>query len=318
MVSARAAARILALVIMLVVPNAWGLFPQTVQDLQVAEDRLRYEFGELSDRKTAVTPVLVATPLAHWQESQSDFAPAMTDVLQRTFREPGALIPCAECLQNRVYISNDNRTVIQNGELSLTDLARLRERPGFSQARTVFLSRETPSGIAMKLISIDDGRLLYSGLADATMSLDEAKRPMGLARELERRKRGEALSYVMFDLGIYPKGLVQFKWLEQWGSRNQHLSGVAVGLLNPTGSLGFSYHYMLPARRQITAGLTGYYMLTSLFSGGEAKEGETIVVQGMLHAAISGSYGFFVSVDSQNTFTVGISLLNPVLFPFLL
>jgi hypothetical protein len=304
--------------------SLWGskgfcLFAQTAQDLRVAEDRLRYEFSELRERQAAVTPILVAPPQFHWEESRTDFAPAMMEVLRRSFPDQGALIPCTECYENRVYVSGDNRTVIQNGELSLTDLARLRERPGFKEARSVFLSRETPSGISMKLISIEDGRILYSGLADSTQDLSGAERPMGLARELERRRRGEALSYMFIDMGLYPQGLVQLKWLEQWGSRNQHLSGVAIGAYNPNGALGVTYHYMLPAKRQITAGLTGYYLMSGVFSsGGDSSMGNNIVAQGMLHFAMSGSYGFFVSADTKQTISIGISLLNPVLFPFLL
>jgi hypothetical protein len=303
--------------IVLMAPKSWALFDQTVQDLQVAEDRLRYEFAELRERNAAITPILVATPQYHWEESKNDFAAEMTNSLQRAFPEQGALIPCAECFQNRVYVSNDNRTVVQNGELSLTDLARLREQPGFAQAKSLFISRETPSGISMKLLSIDDGRILYSGIADATLTLYDARRPMGLARELERRKRGEALSYTFFDLGVYPEGLFQFKWLEQWGTRNQHLSGFALGLYNPSGALGITYHYMLPTRRQTTLGLTGYYMMSGLFKDGTSSAGSNIVAQGMLHFAISGSYGLFASLSSEGTISAGISLLNPVLFPFL-
>lgn len=296
---------------------ALALLAQTREDLRAVEDRLRLEASD--DRRSieSITPILIATPQAHWKESVADFGPSVMEVLSRVFPESGQLIPCAECLQNRVWVSSDNRTVVQNGELSLTDLARLRERPGFAQAKSLLLVKETPSGIEVRLVSLDDGRILYQGLADATRSLTDAVPPLRLTRELERRQRGEALTYFHFDLGLYPDGLVQMKWLEQWGSRNQHLSGLAIGAFNPTGALGLTYLYMLPWQRKMTVGLTGYYGLSGVFSAGSTDLAENFLGQASFNLALSGSYGVFVSVDTKGVISAGFSLQNPVFLPFL-
>ncbi len=308
---------ILALSLLLSASSAFALLPQTQQDLRVFEDRLRYEIDRARERGDVILPVLVATPRAHWEESKTDFAAAVTDVLTRLFPNPGEMIACAECFDNRVFVSRDNRMVIQSGELTLADLARLREKPGFNQAKSVFISRETPSGIEMRLIAIDDGRLLYTGLADATRDLSTAERPLRLARELERRERGESLSYFHFDLGLYPQGLVQLKWLEQWGSRNQHLSGVALSAFNPTGAIGITYLYMWPRKKQITVGVTGYYGLSGVFDAGSTDLSKNIIGQLSVNYAFSGAYGVFASCDTKGTASVGLSFQNPVFLPFL-
>lgn len=297
--------------------TARAIFPQTQSDLRAVEDRLSFEFSAEKGRE--LKPVLVATPQAHWQESKADFAPAMMAVLARVFSSTGDLIPCAECLQSRVFVSRDNRMVLQNGELSLTDLARLREKPGFAQAKSVFISRETPAGIEIRLISINDGRILYAGLIDAMKSLDAAEPPLRLARELDRRERGEALTYFHFDLGLYPQGLLQATWLEQWGSRNQHLSGFAVSVFNPIGAVGGAYRYMLPSMRRVTVGATVYYGLSGIFESGSTATdlGENLVAVASLNLSLSGAYGLFFSVNSKGVISAGVSLQNPVFLPFL-
>ncbi len=301
---------------LLVSETATAIFPQTQNDLRAVEDRLSFEF---QSRKTEITPILVATPQAYWQESKADFAPAMFAVLGRVFSVSGDLIQCAECLQSRVFVSRDNRMVIQNGELSLTDLARLRENPGFAQAKSVIISRETPLGIELKVISINDGRILYSGLVDALKSLESAEPPLRLARELDRRERGEALTYFHLDIGLYPQGLVQATWLEQWGSRNQHLSGFALSLFNPTGAIGGAYRYMMPFKRRVTVGVNAYYGISGIFDGGSASTdlANNLVGVATLNYALSGSYGLFVSASTKGIFSAGVTLQNPVFLPFL-
>ena len=315
---------LLAFACLLASPLAHALLPRTQQDLRAAEDRLRYEFGNRNERrrdlpfKGEVSPILVAPPQAYWEESKSDFAPETWAMLDRVFPSAGTLVSCSQCFESRVFIANDSRMVIQNGELSLSDLARLRAQPTYKDAKSVLLIRETPSGVAIQLLAIDDGRILYTGVADSTKTLDQAEPPLHLARELDRRERGESLSYINLDLGIYPQALAEFKFLEQWGNHNQHLSGLAISAYNPTGAIGATYMYMLPSRRRMTLGLTGFYSVVGMFGGGTPDASSAFSAQAQFQYAFSGSYGVFVSGDTNGVISIGFSLLNPVLFPFLL
>ena len=302
-------------------PAAQALLARTQDDLNAVLDRLQYEFGperHTPSQTPPVTPILVAPPQAYWEESKADFAPAMLDVLARVFPNRGELINCAECFQSRVYMAHDSRLVVQNGELSLADLARLRQQAGYAQAKSILITRETPSGIEVQLLAIDDGRILYKGLVDSTKTLDQAQPPLRLARELDRRERGEALSYINMDLGLYPKSKFQLKFLEQWGSHNQNLSGFVLSAYNPTGALGLTYLYMLPKQRRMTVGVTGYYSLEGMFSSNSPSLAKALSAQLALNYALNGSYGVFLSGDTSGTISAGFSFLNPVLFPFLL
>jgi len=309
-----------ALVALLAVLIGWpalALLPQTERDLRLLEDRLRSEVERSAKLKAPFTPILVATPRAHWQESRSDFQPAVLDVVARVFSSDGDLIGCTECFESRVFVAGDNRMVVENGELSLSDLARLRENPSFQAAKSVMIVRETPAGIALKIFALADGRIIYTGLLDSTKTLNDAERPMRLVRELERRERGDSLSYFHFDFGLYPQALVQLKWLEQWGSRNQHLSGFAISAFNPTGAIGGTYLYMLPVNRRMTVGGTVYYGLQGMFQAGDKDLASNIVAQASFNYAFSGAYGVFVAADTRGTLSAGFSFQNPVLLPFL-
>jgi len=315
---------------------AHALFGRTQADLRALEDRLRYEFGASGERRAdrdpnvSITPILIAPPQAYWQESKEDFAPAVMESLSHVFKNSGDMIQCALCYENRVYLTNDNRMVTQTGELGIADLARLRQNPAYKAAKSVMTIEETPSGISVRVVSVDDGRILYAGVADSTKTLSDAEAPLRLARELDRRARGEALSYVNFDIGFWPDATVQLKFLEQWGSRNQHMSGFVISGFNPTGALGVNYTYMLPwFDRHMTASATGFYKLQSMFSNNNGNSDTStsstgrnsdasVVGELKVGYAFSGSYGMFVSGNTDGFVSIGISLMNPVLFPFLL
>jgi hypothetical protein len=317
--------RLFLMLLLLAQCSAYALLERTQADLRVVEDRLRYEFGERGQRRAdrdqtlQVTPILVAPPQPYWQESKSDFAASVMETLTHVFTHSGDLIWCTQCYENRVYMSDDNRAVIQNGELSLSDLARLRKQPAYAAAKSVLITRETPAGIEVRLLAVDDGRILYTGLADSTKNLEDVQPPLRLARELDRRVRGESLTYVGLDVGIYPQSLAQLKFLEQWGSRNQNLSGFVISGYNPTGALGVTYVYMLPFwQRRITAGATVFYNFSGMFQSSSSNSADALTGQLMVSYAVSGSYGFFVSASTEGKLSVGVNLMNPVLFPFLL
>ena len=143
---------------------------------------------------------------------------------------------------------------------------------------------------------------------------------MGLAREADRRIRGESLSYVFFDFGFYPDAAVRLRWLEQWGSRNQFISGITLAGLSPNGALGATLLYMYPQNRKINLSVTAYYLLSGLGTqaGSNPDLSKVLVGEAMVQYAYGSSYGFFVSSNSTGSTSIGITMYNIILFPFLL
>jgi hypothetical protein len=298
---------------------ALAIFHQTGEDLAVLEDRLRYELDETPGLQTSLLPMLVAPPKHLWSESKSDFSVSVESSLRRIFPEPGQIIYCVECYTNRLSVSKDQKTTVANGEISLAELHTLRENKNYSAAKSLAVIEETTSGVMMRIIDVRDGSILFLTVADATQDLNDAKPYMGLAKELERRRQGEPLSYVFLNFGVYPHSSAQIEWMEQWGSNNQHLSGLGISILNPNIALGAVYRYMIPKNRRFNVGVALYYPLESVVSTGENSNpvGST-VLQLSVQYAVSTTFGIFSAVSTQGNLSVGVNMYNPVLMPFLL
>jgi hypothetical protein len=301
--------------------TALALLGQTNSDLAILEDTLRSRIEDEKDFKKSVFPLLLATPLHHWAESKADFAASVTKVLTDVGTEADAVIACTDCDTWRLNVASNNQLQINNGELTLTELSYLRKMPKYGEARAVAMVRETPSGVEMKVISIEDGRILFYTLADSSKSLDAQTPYLNYARERDRRLNGEALSYVFVNIGVYPQGLFQLEFVEQWGDRNQHISGIGLSLVNPVFSIGAVYHYMFPNIKRMHATGALYYPLQNALAdaaGQNENLADSFVVQAMIQYAFANSYAVFAAVSSEGSLSAGFSFYNPLFLPFLL
>lgn len=301
--------------------DAWALFHRTGKDLLVLEDDLKTKL-EGDDRVlTAMTPLLLARPKHVWRESRDDFSASVTAMLKRVLGD-SSILECQQCDTHRLYVAEDERVIVQNGELGPLDFRQLREQPGFATAKSMALVAETPSGIEMRVISIKDGRILYMALADSTRSLSTTNPYQHYATELERRKMGEALAYTFVNIGLYPEGMFQLEWVEQFGSRNQHVAGVGISLFNPIFAIGGVYHYMLPSHPRANLAGALYYPLQNalgdLGSTGEDSATGGMVLQLMAQYAFTDTFGSFLALNSRGDVSLGVNLFNPLLMPFML
>ncbi len=295
----------------------FAIFQQTQSDLAVLSDQLQNELQKNPGLAQEWTPLLIGVPQSYWKESASDFASVTYQMLQQLFNNQ-ELILCPECIQNRTYVSHDGKLNIINGEMSLADLAVLKTRPNYKNAKSFLTIKESPAGVETKLIRISDGKILFMTIADSTKTLESSFKPLHLAKELERRQSGQSLNYVFIDFGFYQGNTLQFEFLEQWGDRNQHLSGLVLSLWEPVGGLGATYHYLIPNHRKLNFSLTTFITLFSYGNSANPKNPVTLVYQAMGQWAISGNYALFGMANSKGTISFGITFLNPVLFPFLL
>jgi len=301
--------------------NALGLLGQTRSDLAILEDTLRARLEDDVGFKKAMFPMLLAPPLHYWAESKADFGPSVAKVLTDVGAEVDVVIACTDCDTWRLNVATNNQLQINNGELSLSELSFLRKMPKYGEARSVAFVRETPSGVEMKLISIEDGRILFYNLADSSRTLDNETPYLNYARERDRRLNEEALSYVFINMGLWPQGLFQIEFVEQWGDRNQHISGVGLSLFNPMFSLGAVYHYMFPNIKRMHVSGALYYPLQNALAdaaGNSENPANSFVGQVMIQYAIANSYAVFASASSEGTLSLGFNFYNPLFLPFLL
>ncbi len=312
----------------LILLAAWGqstsaqaLLQQTSSDLAVLEDALRYEIEIRPALKSTALPALLAPPLHHWQESRTDFAPSVTKLLKTVFDQPNVVVDCQDCDAWRMHVRRGGSTMIHNGALSLEELALVKRDPRYATAKSVIYTEETPSGVAMRIINIADGSIIFQTLASAGESLEDVRPYLHLTAEKQRRLRGESLFYSFVNFGIYPTGMLQFEFIEQWGSHNQHLSGIGISLFNPIFALGGVYHYLLRSNRRIHITGSVYYpiasALQSSISTNDSSTG-SFVIQGGAQYTFQSSFGVFAALSTEGAITLGFNLYNPLLMPFLL
>ncbi len=303
-----------------VASHAFSLFEETAEDLQVLEDALLETFPEDSSKRKRIFPLLVATPLHHWKESRDDFGDSILSLLTRAF--PGEkIIDCPDCDTYRLHVKKGNRTQINNGMLSLADFSYIKKMPQYREARAFISAKETPSGISVKIVSLDDGQILYAGVSDSSKTLDSAQPWFGFQREYQRRQREESLAFARFDLGFVPQPLLQLHFMEHWGTFNQHITGVSLSAIGPTAALGVSYHYLIPKIKRLDPSISVYFPLQNL--GNISNDQDTVgslVAAGTATYVIGDSYGIFLSVwaGGEAGASLGITLYNPLLLPFLL
>ncbi|MGE0173753.1 MAG: hypothetical protein AB7T49_13230 [Oligoflexales bacterium] len=299
--------------------NAWALLAQTTEDLAVLEENLTYRIEQDPSLREAMVPMLVTGPEHLWKESRSDFAASVFQMLSNVFQEKGSIIPCQECDTWRTYVGKDKKLRIFNGPLSVQELGELRQHPSYGGAKSLVMVRETAFGVELKAVRIDDGKILYQFLADSSKTLNKAKPWHHLTAEKDRRMAGESLSYVFIHMGIYPKPIIQTEFVEQWGIRNQHITGVGISLLNPTLALGLVYHYIFPSMKRFHISGAAYFPLQEALARSEDSDlTSSFVFQAMAQYNFANSYAVFASINSQGTFSMGFSFYNPMLMPFLL
>ena len=308
---------LLTLVACAVPGRAFALLPQTHSDLAVLLDILKTRLDRDEWLRRNVLPTLLATPQHYWQESSTDFEASALNTLKMAFKEPTDIIPCVECDAWRLEVKDNQSLVINNGELSLAELGAIKQNARYGKARSLTTITETPAGVEIRIVSLLDGRILLHALANGNETLDTVRPYGNFAAEKERRLRGESLAYVFLNLGLWPQGRFQTEFLEQWGDRNQHISGLGLSLYNPTFALGFVYHYMFPRTRRLHASGSIYYPLQNIVSS-QQNAVDQVVVLGMLQYSFANSYGVFGSIDSKGIFSLGFNFYNPLFLPFVL
>lgn len=300
--------------------EAFGLLGQTAQDFEQLRDILNQRLAEDKDLKARMVPTLLATPVHHWAESRLDFGPKATSLLKSVLTDPNDVILCQDCNAWRLNIVTGERLQINNGEWSLSEISRVKQNIKFQEAKSLTLIRETPSGIELRVVELADGRVLLSALADGNKDLDTQKPWFGFSKERDRRLREEALAYSFINFGLYPNPLIQLEFVEQWGSLNQHISGIGLSLINPELALGGVYHYLIPS-------LKSFHVSGSLFMplrGVLAQSDQTqdgvngFVFQIMGQYSFSNTYALGLSVSSEGKVSLGLVLHNPLFFPFIL
>jgi hypothetical protein len=273
-----------------------------------------------------LAPALVVSVQPAFEETKKWYPTAALASLVKVFGAAG-LRNCEACMAPRVH-AQQGRLEENSAEPTIPELVALddAERGKAAPAKAAIWLDETQGGVSLRIIDLRNSRIVYAENFDPQLS-EPARtyRELSMAKEIERRHRGDALTHTFIDFAVFPSQHVSFDWTEQWGETNLNLSGLTFSLFDPVVGIGAAYYRIIPQALNIMVGaqvlvsiptalvnaiaMNNMKVIDSLFTG-------VLVARIPFGASNFGAVAMF-SVSNNIRFGLGISLLNISLLPFL-
>ena len=176
-------------------------------------------------------------------------------------------------------------------------------------------------GVSVRIVDLRTGRVIFAQNVDPDLvEVANTERIYTLSEELERRARGDSLTQAFIDFALYPGQHISIDWTEQWGKRNNYLSGISLSALDPVLGIGAS-HYRAVDFFDV---LVGTKVLVSAPTALVRSIGEDTgdVIDPLLTGVVlvrvpfgGSNYGAVLSASTNGQVGIGISLLNISLLP---
>ncbi len=279
--------------------------------------------------------VLVASVRPAFIETQASFPAAATAVAIDAF---GArqVRGCDACMNPRLVQGNGGLRY-ETGELSLADLVGLdaAARGRGPAARLALWLDETPAGVALRIVDLADGSVLLARhLEPGLDTLVRSTRHVSVTEDVRRRLRGDSLTHVHWNLGLYPGQHLGLELLDQFGPQRQDMAGLSLSLVNPVLGIGGAYQHVfteawnVAVGAKVIVGIPGL-VLQTLNNETGANIDATGLIGGPLTAMATAQLPIFDTNYAVFAFAglhlplfvpsagIGISLLNVHVLPIL-
>ena len=282
---------------------------------------LRVEEGALS--RDAVIPAILVSAQPRYESSEDWFTTGVIEVLQRALGDEGLRL-CEACMAPRAYVE-DGAMTFQTGPVGLDEVVRLddQSRGDSAAARSAIWIDEYRGGVSVRIVDLGTAEVVFAQNIDPYLNEDKnTHRVYTLTDELERRNRGDSLTQAFFDVAIYPGQHISLDWTDQWGKRNNNLSGVTLSVIDPVVGIGAN-HYR---RVNFFNTLVGGKLILSLPTTLARSLGDSnidvldplVTVVGVVRVPFGRSnYGAVLTASSNGQVGFGLSLMNISLLPVL-
>lgn len=315
---------VLAAALWLCAPGALAQRESSMAGLDRMEETLQplAEAGRLAPSR--VGPVLLVGAKPAYERTGTWFPAAATAAAVRVFGH-GYVRVCEACMNPTVHAANGK--LEYSSAHTLPMLARLDDelRGQGAPAKTALWIDETPTGVAVRIVALGSGQVLYAGHFDDRMTQQAQTADVyKSSTELSRRLRGESLTHIVTDLGITPNPRLSFDVLEQFGAHNEHLAGVTFSFGAPVLGVGASYHYVMSGLWNLSLG--GQVLLSipegvvAAIPDADVSTGLDPLWTGVLVARWpipQTSFALNATATTSGSFAVGISMLDTSILPFL-
>lgn len=245
-------------------------------------------------------------------------ARALADVIGNT-----NLRACEACLQPRVQ-AEGGALVYSSGALSVAEIVTLDQdtRGNAPPARSAATIHETPTGVAVRIIDLKNGAVLFAqNVDDAFTERKNTAKGFTYAADVERRLRGESLTHIWFDLALYPGQHISLDVVDQFGDKNLDVAGVTFSFLDPVLGVGAAYYRVIPEAFNLTVGAQAVVSIptaaTTALDAGDLIDPLITGVLVVRWPIFDTSYGIVGTASTNGVVGIGVSLLNIDFLPVL-
>ena len=287
---------------------------EEILEVQVADGRLDPE---------QVMPAVLVSAEPRYQASQDWFTVRTIEALQSALGSEGLRL-CEACMVPRSFVG-PGALHYQSGPASLDEVIRLDDntRGSSKAAQTGIWVEELVSGVAIRIVDLHTGRVVFAMNVDPYMVENErSRRNYTLSQELDRRARGDSLTHVFVDAALWPGQHLALDFTDQWGPTNNNLSGVTLTVLDPVVGIGGSYYRILPLGNMMVGGKAVLSLPTAIVRAIDTGDEPVDVVDPLLTAVGvvrvpfgRSNYGAVMTLSTNGQLGIGISLLNPRFIP---
>ncbi|MCP4500565.1 MAG: hypothetical protein GY822_11450 [Deltaproteobacteria bacterium] len=288
------------------------------------EETLQPKVEEGSLSVQGIGPVLLVGATSAYEETRAWFPTAALESMIRVFGN-GNVRACEACMNPMVRV--EKQRLEYNTVLSLADIARLdaEMRGNGPPARAAVWLEETPAGVAIRIISIDNGQVLYAGNFDRLQKERErTAKSYNLSLDLGRRLRGESLTHIFIDFGLLPNQHWSADIVEQFGPYNLNLAGLTLSLIDPLGGMGLSYYRVIPQLWDLTLGVQAIVSLLTAAGYALSPDNPQDLIDPLLTGVLvarwpipSTNFAVLATASTNFNFTIGVSMMNVSFMPFL-
>ncbi|MBX2799669.1 MAG: hypothetical protein KTR31_18470 [Myxococcales bacterium] len=298
--------------------------PDATRDaLDRLEEVLELRLDEGALQRDEVLPAILVSSQPRYEESGEWFATRAIEVLQRSFGNEGLRL-CEACMVPRAFVQ-EGRMAYQTGPIALDEVIRLDDdnRGDAQPARSAIWVDEHATGVAIRIVDLRTARVIFAQNVDPNMVEDaNTQKVYSLAAELERRARRDSLTQAFVDAALYPGQHFSLDWTDQWGKRNENLSGFTLTFFDPVIGLGANHYRRIPFMNILVGGKVVVSLPTAV---ARVFTDAGIDVLDPLLSGVAvvrvpfgrSNYGVVVTASTNGQFGIGVSLMNISLLPFI-
>ena len=222
-----------------------------------------------------------------------------------------SLMICEQCLNPEVKPTSD--LYYRYGQITLQDVrdiyTDIKPKP-----RSALWVGYDGNMLSYRIVSISSGQVIYGENIQENMDWNSRSvKNFSKSRMQERLAKGDAISHHHWDLAAYPGFHFGYNFLNQWGEKNDVLSGVAVSIINPNLAVGYAAYKVIDVDYHPIIG--GQVLVKIPEAAGLALAAETgpssilaaqFIAKNPFPGNMGGLMGLFV-VNTEGTIALGVS-----------